>query len=136
MIPTVTAGAWALLLSTLVLLSEAYRYDPAYVQYNLNQNQTAVDPLDYWGQWTGHDYTPSPSNWRFPFYTIMPDRFVNGDPTNDDANNTAYEHDIMSNQLRHGGDIQGVVDTLDYIHGMGVKVRQIYRRFKRLRVTV
>ncbi len=49
-------------------------------------------------------------------------RFVNGDPTNDDINGTAFEHDISSNQMRHGGDLQGLLDTLDYIAGMGVKV--------------
>ncbi|KIX10110.1 uncharacterized protein Z518_01191 [Rhinocladiella mackenziei CBS 650.93] len=98
-----------------------YRYDPAYVQYNLNQNKTAVDPLDYWGEWTGHDYNPSPSNWRFPFYTLFLDRFVNGDPSNDNINGTSYEHDINSNQMRHGGDLLGLVDTLDYLQGMGVK---------------
>lgn len=25
--------------------------------------------------------------------------------------------------MRHGGDLQGLVDTLDYLQGMGVKVR-------------
>ena len=69
----------ALLLSSTV---DALRYDPAQVLYNLNQNQTAVNPTDYWGQWDNHTYTPSPSNWRFPFYTLFLDRFVNGDPSN------------------------------------------------------
>ena len=27
----------------------------------------------------------------------------------------------MQTQLRHGGDLRGLVDTLDYIQGMGVK---------------
>ncbi|RMZ83748.1 hypothetical protein DV738_g938, partial [Chaetothyriales sp. CBS 135597] len=96
-------------------------YDPAYVQYNLNTNQTATEPLDYWGEWNGHEYTPSPDNWRFPFYTLFLDRFVNGDPTNDNINGTVYEHDITSSQIRHGGDLVGLVDTLDYLHGMGIK---------------
>jgi alpha-1,3-glucan synthase len=109
-------------LCLLFSLGGALKYDPAFVQYNLNQNQTAVNPLDYWGEWTGHQYTPSPSNWRFPFYTLFLDRFVNGDPTNDNINGTAYEHDLNSNQMRHGGDLQGLVDTLDYLHGMGIKV--------------
>jgi alpha-1,3-glucan synthase len=112
--------------STLVLLVGAYRYDPAYVEYNLNKNTTATHPLDYWGEWSGHDYTPSPKNWRFPFYTLFLDRFVNGDPTNDNINGTLFEHDLSSNQMRHGGDLQGLVDTLDYIHGMGVKVRHAF----------
>ena len=115
-------GCLILSLICLVSICEAYRYDPAYVQYNLNQNEAAVDPLDYWGEWTDHEYTPSPGSWRFPFYTLFLDRFVNGDPTNDNTNNTAFEHDTNSNQMRHGGDLQGLIDTLDYIQGMGVKV--------------
>lgn len=46
---------------------------------------------------------------------------MNGDPTNDNANGTAFEQDILSTQLRHGGDIAGVVDSLDYLQGMGIK---------------
>lgn len=52
----------------------------------------------------------------------MPDRWVNGDPSNDNANGTVFEQDIQSTQLRHGGDIQGLIDSLDYIAGMGIKV--------------
>jgi alpha-1,3-glucan synthase len=47
---------------------------------------------------------------------------VNGDPSNDDANGTVFEHDPTSNQLRHGGDLAGMVDSLDYLQGMGIKV--------------
>ena len=101
----------------------ALKYDPAFSQYNLNENKTATNPLDYWGEWTGHQYTPSPTNWRsLPFYSFFIDRFVNGAPENDNINSTLYEHDLNSNQMRHGGDLQGVVDTLDYLQGMGVKV--------------
>lgn len=47
---------------------------------------------------------------------------MNGDPTNDDANGTVYEHDMMSNQFRNGGDVKGLQSTLDYLQGMGIKV--------------
>ena len=30
------------------------RYDPEQVLWNLNQNQTATDVMDYWGQWENH----------------------------------------------------------------------------------
>ena len=98
------------------------RYDAEQAAFNLNQNRTAQDPLDYWGEWKNHDYFPSPSNWRMPMYTIFLDRFVNGDPRNDDANGTQWEHDLMSNQFRHGGDVLGLVDSFDYLQGMGIKV--------------
>ena len=68
--------------AALVLSTHALRFDPAQVAYNLNTNESAVNPIDYWGQWDNHTYHPSPSNWRFPFYSLFLDRFVNGDPTN------------------------------------------------------
>lgn len=110
-----------LLVATLAAAVSALKYDASQSGYNLNQNTTATDPLDYWGEWEGHNYTQSPSNWRFPFYTIMIDRYANGDPTNDEANGTAFEHDWMSNQFRFGGDARGLMNDLDYIHGMGIK---------------
>jgi len=107
-----------------LLLSPVYalRYDPAYIEWNLNQNETATNVLDYSGVWENHAFTPSPENWRFPFYTIMLDRFVNGDPTNDNANGTIYEMDDQETQLRNGGDIKGLMNSLDYLQGMGIKV--------------
>ena len=117
--------SWCLLFAAFCSTIQAYKYDPAWTQYNLNTNQTATDPINYWGEWSGHSYTPSPDNWRFPFYTLFIDRFVNGDPTNDNSNNTAFEHDLDSNQMRNGGDLQGLIDTLDYLQGMGVKVSVI-----------
>ena len=66
-------------------------------------------------------HQPSPDNWRFPFYTLTVDRFINGDPTNDDINGTAWEHDITGTQLRYGGDVAGLQDTLDYLAGMGIR---------------
>lgn len=47
------------------------------------------------------------------------------DPSNDNVNGTQFEHDILSNQLRYGGDVKGLQDTLDYIQGMGVKLLYI-----------
>ncbi|KAM7188085.1 family 5 putative glycoside hydrolase family 13/Glycosyltransferase [Rhypophila sp. PSN 637] len=98
---------------------------PEYEAYNLNQNKTAVSPLDYWGEWTDHKFHPSPENWRMPFYSLFLDRFVNGDPSNDNSNGTAFEVDILSTQLRAGGDISGLVDSLDYLQGMGIKALYI-----------
>jgi alpha-1,3-glucan synthase len=48
---------------------------------------------------------------------------VDGDPTNNEANGTTFEHDWQSNQFRFGGDAKGLMNNLDYIQGMGIKVR-------------
>jgi alpha-1,3-glucan synthase len=53
------------------------------------------------------------------------DRLANGDPSNDNANGTAFEQDIHSNQFRHGGDLAGLEDSLDYLQGMGIKALYI-----------
>ncbi|EKG16141.1 Glycosyl transferase family 1 [Macrophomina phaseolina MS6] len=99
----------------------ALPYIEEYADWNLNTKEGETDPTKYWGEWENHEFHPSPDNWRFPFYTLFLDRFVNGDPTNDNINGTLFEVDISSNQLRYGGDIEGLLDTLDYIQGMGIK---------------
>jgi alpha-1,3-glucan synthase len=35
-----------------------------------------------------------------------------------------YEHDLTSNQFRNGGDIKGLMDSLDYLQGMGIQVSE------------
>ena len=113
------------LLALFATTATAWPYDESLSAYNLNQNKSATNPAQYWGEWPDHKgkYFPSPDNWRFPVYTLFMDRFVNGDPTNDNINGTLFEHDISSTQMRHGGDVAGLVDTLDYLQGMGIKVR-------------
>lgn len=99
--------------------SNALRFEQQYVGYNLNEDDPTLGVVN--NKWAGHTYHPSPTNWRFPFYTLFLDKFVNGDPKNDNINGTLFEHDTMQTMLRHGGDIQGLIDSLDYIAGMGVK---------------
>lgn len=110
-------------LSLFLLLQQclALRYDPAQVGYNLNENQNAIEPKDYWGTWENHTYNPSPENWRMPFYVLTIDRYIDGDPTNNEANNTVFEKFWMSNQFRFGGDTAGIMSDLDYVQGLGGK---------------
>jgi alpha-1,3-glucan synthase len=83
-----------LVLSLLSLPSTALRFQQQYMDYNLNQNQTAVEVADYSGIWENHSFYPSPTNWRMPFYSLFLDKFANGDPSNDDINGTMFEHDM------------------------------------------
>ncbi len=54
-------------------------------------------------------------------YLIMPDRFANGDPTNDQLPmRMPYEVDRNNPNARHGGDLKGISDHLDYLHNLGV----------------
>jgi glycosidase len=52
-------------------------------------------------------------------YQLMPDRFANGMPSNDSVPGLADKRDRALGYGRHGGDIQGIIDHLDYIAGMG-----------------
>jgi glycosidase len=57
-------------------------------------------------------------------YFLLPDRFENGDPTNDhgglagDRLTTGF--DPTAKGFYHGGDLTGLTSRLDYIQGMGV----------------
>ena len=68
-------------------------------------------------------------------YQIFPDRFCNGDPTNDV---TANEYYYTAGHVRHvdhwdaapmdtdfrcfyGGDLRGILDKLDYLQGLGIE---------------
>lgn len=55
-------------------------------------------------------------------YLITPDRFVNGDTTNDIIPGMINEYDLANPYGRHGGDIQGIIDKLDYLSDLGVTV--------------
>ncbi len=52
-------------------------------------------------------------------YLIMPDRFANGDPSNDSTTDTAEKADRSGLFGRHGGDLQGIINHLDYIADLG-----------------
>lgn len=52
-------------------------------------------------------------------YLIMPDRFANGNPNNDSTADTQEKVDRKNPGGRHGGDIEGIVQNLDYIKTLG-----------------
>ncbi|MEO1259329.1 MAG: glycoside hydrolase family 13 protein [Bacteroidota bacterium] len=50
---------------------------------------------------------------------ITPDRFANGDPNNDNIEGMPDKLSRSDKWGRHGGDIQGIIDHLDYFSEMG-----------------
>jgi len=66
--------------------------------------------------------TPSPKDWGSRlFYSIMIDRFARGK----DANRTGLslvKYDVSCPHSSHGGTIQGIVDHLDYLTSLGIRV--------------
>ena len=51
-------------------------------------------------------------------YLIMPDRFANGDPSNDVWDNEAIDRNDLF--ARHGGDLAGINAHLDYFDNLGI----------------
>lgn len=52
-------------------------------------------------------------------YLIMPDRFANGNPKNDSQKSLAEKANRNNSSGRHGGDIEGIIQNLDYIKELG-----------------
>ena len=52
-------------------------------------------------------------------YLITPDRFVNGNPENDWVEGMKEHPNREDKDGRHGGDIQGIINSLDYLQKMG-----------------
>ncbi len=54
-------------------------------------------------------------------YLVMPDRFANGDTSNDRIPGMREQQvDRRVDQARHGGDLKGLLQNLDYIQSLGV----------------
>ena len=53
-------------------------------------------------------------------YLIMPDRFANGDPSNDDPVVSHGLFDRHKARYYHGGDFQGIINHLPYLKDLGV----------------
>jgi neopullulanase len=52
-------------------------------------------------------------------YLIMPDRFANGDPRNDEPAEAPGSHDRTNPRAYHGGDLQGIRNHLAYLKDLG-----------------
>ncbi len=52
-------------------------------------------------------------------YLITPDRYANGDKKNDDVSGLKEKSRRKDKDGRHGGDIKGIIDRLDYLEQMG-----------------
>ncbi len=93
---------------------------PGVMQFRSSDGQTIAFPLKKRSGGNGSTRVKGvhPSDL---VYLVMPDRFANGDPSNDQF---ADLQDKTANRaekfLRHGGDIKGVEDKLDYLKDLGV----------------
>ncbi len=67
------------------------------------------------------DQKPQEINAKDFIYLILPDRFSNSDPSNDKFADMADKESDRNNPfLRHGGDLQGITNHLEYLKDLGV----------------
>ncbi|HEY0426686.1 MAG TPA: alpha-amylase family glycosyl hydrolase [Pyrinomonadaceae bacterium] len=69
--------------------------------------------IDRKGRFQG--YTPDDV-----IYFLMPDRFADGDPSNNDPAKSKGLYDRSKGRHYHGGDFQGVIDKLPYLKSLGI----------------
>ena len=87
---------------------------------NLKKKNKIVDSYNY----ELKDRQPNSSN-RASFtskdvvYLIMPDRFANGDETNDSKKELVDKANRQLSDGRHGGDLRGIINNIDYIQNLG-----------------
>ncbi|MGB0525020.1 MAG: alpha-amylase family glycosyl hydrolase [Flammeovirgaceae bacterium] len=53
-------------------------------------------------------------------YLITPDRFANGDTKNDQITGMKEQTNRADSKARHGGDLRGIINNLDYISNLGM----------------
>ena len=58
--------------------------------------------------------------WADNIYLLMPDRFANGDLSNDDVDSMIEKVDRQNPNGRHGGDLAGIEQHLDYLKNLGM----------------
>ncbi len=63
------------------------------------------------------------------FYLIMPDCFANGDEKNDSSKSLIEKANRKSEGGRHGGDLRGIINNLDYLKNLGATTLSAYSQF-------
>ena len=91
------------------------------ITLSLTQNKTLMHQFDYQikQRRTGSSQRQGFDN-SDVIYLITPDRFVNGDTSNDNHSSMLEKVNRADKDGRHGGDIQGIINSLDYLQKLGV----------------
>lgn len=100
-------------------ISESTKAGPFNIHFKFNEEKELVqtyeikDRLKEASDYQGFDSTDA-------IYLITPDRFANGDTSNDINENLKEKTiDRKDDYARHGGDLRGIIQHLDYIQEMG-----------------
>ncbi len=94
---------------------------PGKVKLNFKDGKKTVKTIDYeFKQRNPNSAQRKGFDSSDVFYLIMPDRFANGNPNNDNTHDTAEKANRSNPNGRHGGDIEGIIQNLDYLNDLGI----------------
>lgn len=95
---------------------------PGTLQITLTRGQDVrTYPYDLLARPQHHELAYKGLNGNDIMYLLMPDRFANGDSDNDEIEGMqqmGIDRSLM--YFRHGGDLQGIINHLDYLTDLGV----------------
>ncbi|MGB3829511.1 MAG: pullulanase-type alpha-1,6-glucosidase [Ornithinimicrobium sp.] len=114
---------------------------PATLEFSFDPDSQAigVTPTELSGPVGPQDAAYAGDSLRKPvtgeqFYFVMADRFANGDPDNDrgglEGDRLATGFDPEDKGFYHGGDLDGIIDRLDYIEDLGTTAIWLTPSFK------
>lgn len=94
---------------------------PGKVKLNFKKDSKIVKTFDYeFKERQQNSANRNSYNSSDVIYLLMPDRFANGNPTNDSTKDTSEKANRNNENGRHGGDISGIIKNIDYLQDLGV----------------
>ena len=94
--------------------------DPQTVEFLYTAPDGATSEVSYLLQARRENSRIDKDSVRDAVYLIMPDRFANGDTSNDTVDHLHESADGQHPYGRHGGDLAGITKNLDYFTELGM----------------
>jgi len=88
------------------------------IHFTVGKKEVATYSYELWER-TSNSANREGFNSSDVIYLITPDRFANGDPSNDAVEGMKEGLNRNDKWGRHGGDIRGIINSLDYLKEMG-----------------
>ncbi len=97
-----------------------YFEDGFYTEQEMNQQGKSLSYFTFpWMNAIDINTTPDWVN-NTVWYQIFPERFCNGDRNNDPEGTKPWGFHRVTNEDFYGGDLQGIIDRLDYLQDLGI----------------
>ena len=97
-----------------------YFEDGFYTEHEMNHQGKSLSYFTFpWMNAIDINTTPDWVN-NTVWYQIFPERFCNGDTGNDPEGTKPWGFHRVTNEEFYGGDLQGIIDRLDYLQDLGI----------------